>query len=123
MKTNQNGVSVYRIVSIIFLLALIAVLSLPKMFDLNKKQKAEDCIRNMKEIKSACETYMSDRNEVFTGNTGDLVRFKYLKTSFEECPEGSVGDKYIISINKDTREVTVKCPNEGLFKDHVLSTK
>lgn len=120
MKTNQKGVSVYRIVSIIFLLALIAVLSLPKFFDLNKKQKSEDCIRNMKEIKAAVESYMTDRNEAFSGNTGDLVRLKYLKTAYEECPEGSVGDKYIISVNKETREINVKCPNEANNKDHVL---
>ena len=42
-----------------------------------------------------------------------------LKKSYE-CPEKGVGDKYFMEGNYNTGEITVKCPNEAKFPDHVL---
>ena len=120
MKQNQHGIGIYKIFAIIFMLALVFILALPQFYDLNKKEKTEQCINNMKEVKAAAEQYMRDRNELFTGNTGDLIRTKYLKIANEECPEGSVGDKYFISVDPETRKVTVICANQNDYPDHVL---
>ncbi len=127
MRRNEHGISVYTILSILFFAVLIFVLALPMTFDLNKKQKTEECIRNMKEVKKAISAYMIDRNQAFKGSTSDLVRYKYLKTSYEECPEGNINDKYFVSGEGtmvdgtfEPGKITVKCPNEEQFKDHTL---
>lgn len=120
MRHNQYGIGIYKIFALIFMLALIFILALPQFFDLQKREKTEQCIRNMKEVKAAVEQYMRDRDEIFTGNTGDLIRTKYLRIADEECPEGTVGDKYLISVDPETRKVTITCANVNDYPDHVL---
>jgi competence protein ComGC len=90
------------------------------MFDMQKMQKTERCIANMKEVKLAVEQYMRDRDELFTGNTADLNRTGYLKTAFERCPEGAAGDKYTIKVEPETRTIFVFCNNTAEHPDHIL---
>ncbi|MCK9330798.1 MAG: hypothetical protein PHY08_12145 [Candidatus Cloacimonetes bacterium] len=120
MRLNEKGFSIYKILALIFMLALIFILALPQFFDLNQKERTEMCISNMKDVKAAAEQYQRERNEVFTGTVDDLIRTKYLRIAESECPEGSVGDKYHISVDEETLEVTITCPNHSEFPDHVL---
>ena len=115
----MKKVSIYKIISIVAFLVLIFILVIPQKFNVNRKQKTEECLKNMKIIYDAIENYMAERGESFTGTTQDLVRTGYLKKSYE-CPEKSVGDKYFMEGDITTGEITVKCPNEEAFKDHVL---
>jgi len=120
MRLDNYGIGIYWVLTIIFFIVLVFILALPGFFDLDRKENAEQCIRNMDAIKSAVAQYMDDRNEIFTGNTTDLVRTNYLRTANEECPEGSVGDKYQITVDPETREITVQCLNVAQFPDHTL---
>jgi len=91
MRLNQNGFSVYRILSIVFFAIFVLVLTLPNMFDLNKGKKTEDCLKNMKKITEAVKDYISDRGPVTKITVNDLVNGKYLDNS-PECPEENIGD-------------------------------
>ncbi len=120
MRLNENGLSIYKVLALIFMLGLIFILALPQFFDLHQKEKTELCLFNMKEVKLAAEQYMRERNEVFTGTVDDLIRTKYLRIAESECPEGTVGDKYLISVDPETLEVTITCANVADYPDHVL---
>jgi len=120
MSFNRYGIGIYWVLTVIFFIGLVFILALPMFFDLDKKEKTEQCISNMNNVKSAVEQYMHDRNEIFTGTTADLVRTNYLRSAFDECPEGQIGDKYSISVDPETREVTVRCQNVAEFVDHTL---
>jgi competence protein ComGC len=115
-------ISVYKIISVIAVIVLFFILILPSKYNVNKKQKTDECIRNMKTVYEAIEVYMSERGENFAGKAKDLHRMGYLKRSAFECPEKSVGDKYFMEGNYETGEITVKCPHSDKpeFKDHAL---
>lgn len=115
----MKKISIYKIISIIAFLILIFILIIPQKFNVNRKQKTEECLKNMKTIYEAIDNYMIEREEDFIGTTQDLVRTGYLKKSYE-CPEKGVGDKYFMEGNYSTGEITVKCPNESKFPDHIL---
>ena len=115
----MKNVSIYKIISIIAFIILVFILVIPQKFNVNKKQKTEECIRNMKIIYDAIENYMLEHEEDFTGSTQDLVRTGYLKKSYE-CPENGVGDKYFMNGDFTTGEIIVLCPHEEKFKDHKL---
>lgn len=119
MRANQNGFSIYRILSIIFFLGFLFVLMLPQMFDLNKKQKTDDCIKNMKKITEAVQSYVNDRGPVTKLTVADLCSSKYLEIN-PECPEENVGDKYQITIDPVKNTVEVKCANVAKHPDHKL---
>ncbi len=115
----MKKISVYKIISILAFVVLAFILILPQKFNVNRKQKTEECVRNMKTIYEAIEDYMQEREENFTGTAQDLMRMNYLKKTYE-CPENGVGDKYFMEGNFETGEIIVKCPHEVKFKDHVL---
>ena len=115
----MKKISIYKIISLVAFLVLVFILIIPQKFNVNRKQKTEECLKNMNTIYEAIENYMAEREESFIGTTQDLVRTGYLKKSYE-CPEKSVGDKYFMEGNYSTGEITVKCPNEDAFPDHVL---
>ena len=144
MISDSRGFSIYKVISIISFLAMIFVLALPQLFDLESKEKTEQCVKNMEQIYFAVQRYMIERNLEFNANgtedTADLKRMGYLDAILE-CPEKSAGDKYIIEglwteegKNMDPEErkylsdeekkkliqITVKCPWESEFPDHVL---
>lgn len=124
MLKDRNGFGVYKIISIIAFIVLATILLLPQFFNLDKKQKTEQCIKNMKRIEAAVEQYLYERQEDFKGDASDLVRFGYLKKS-SECPEGGPGDKYFITGKFETNEIIVQCPNAVkstplLFRDEIL---
>jgi competence protein ComGC len=121
MKINQTGIGIYKILIVVFLLALIFILALPQVFDLNKRQNTETCIKQMKEIKFHVDKYMRDNNQLFTGTVDDLQRSNYITLVSEtECPAGAIGDKYKIVVDPETRKIEVTCANEAEYPDHVL---
>ena len=125
---NQSGIGIYKILIVVFLVALIGILALPQLFDLDKKEKAESCIANMRDIVSATEKYMRDRDEIFNGTSADLIRTRYIEFPTDECPSGPAGSKYGISVDSETGKVTVTCANyfkhsseaKNKFSDHKL---
>ncbi len=119
MNTNQKGISIYKILSIIFALVFIFILALPNMFDLNKGKKTEDCIKNMKKITEAVQSYVNDRGPVTKITVNDLVNGKYLDNS-PECPEENIGDKYNVIIDPVNNTVEVRCANEAKHPNHKL---
>lgn len=120
----MKKVNIYKIISVLAFAILLFILTLPQTFNVNRKQKTEECIKNMKDIYGAIENYMAEREEDFTGTTRDLLRMNYLKKTYE-CPENGVGDKYYMHGDFETGEIVVTCPNQEKFKDHILpeSTK
>jgi len=115
----MKKLNIYKIISFIAIIILFFILILPQTFNVNKKQKAEQCIKNMTAIHKAIQSYMNEREESFEGSTRDLMRMNYLKTTYE-CPENGVGDKYYMHGDFKTGEVIVTCPHHEKFSDHVL---
>ena len=120
MKLNENGFGIYKIIAIVFFIGLCFILALPMFFNLDEREKTEACLNNMKEVRSAVQQYMDQRNEAFTGNTDDLVRTGFLRTAFTACPSGNAGDKYEIIVDPATRAITIRCLNVRKFPSHVL---
>ena len=115
----MKSFNIYKLISLIALAVLLFILIIPQKYNVNKKQKAEECIKNMNTIYKAIEVYMSEREENFTGTAQDLMRTGYLKKTFE-CPENGVGDKYFMEGIYATNKITVTCPHEAKFPDHKL---
>jgi competence protein ComGC len=115
----MKKINIYKIVSLVALIVLLFILILPQKYNVNKKQKAEECIKNMSTIYKAINAYMVEREENFIGTAQDLMRMNYLKKTFE-CPENGVGDKYFMEGDFETGEITVTCPHAEKFPDHVL---
>jgi hypothetical protein len=121
MLRNSKGFSIYSIISIIAALALIFVLALPSFFNVNRKEKQNECIKNMEETYRAINQYMIDKKVNFKGDAMDLKTTGYLKTIYE-CPEDGIGDKYFMSgtYSPDGNKITVTCPNIKDFPGHVI---
>jgi len=115
----MKKLNIYKIISLVAILVLFFILILPQTYNVNKKQKTEQCIKNMDKIYKAIQSYMIEREENFEGTARDLMRMNYLKKTFE-CPENGVGDKYFMHGDYETGEITVTCPNHDKFKGHVL---
>jgi hypothetical protein len=115
----MKKLNIYKIISLVALVVLFFILILPQTYNVNKKQKAEQCIKNMTTIHKSIRSYMNEREENFEGSARDLMRMNYLKTTYE-CPENGVGDKYYMHGDFETGEIVVTCPNEDKFADHVL---
>ncbi|MCD6181437.1 MAG: hypothetical protein J7K89_03540 [Candidatus Cloacimonetes bacterium] len=115
----MKKITIYKVISVVALLLLAFILILPQKYNVNRKQKTDECIRNMSITYDAIKRYMEDRNESFTGTAQDLKRTGYLKATYE-CPENGVGDKYFMSGDIVTGEIIVRCPHEDKFKDHKL---
>ena len=120
MNLNQKGISVYKILAVIFFLGLIFVLALPQFFDLRTREKTEECINNMKEVRAAAEQYMRDRDMLFVGTVDDLTRTRYLRTSHIQCPDQG---RYTVIVDPEDAKVTVICNNVDRLTDHVLVTE
>lgn len=114
MKLN-----IYKMISLVALVVLFFILILPQTYNVNRKQKTEQCVKNMKDIYAGIEQYMQERDEDFNGTTKDLLRMNYLKKTYE-CPEKAVGDKYYMHGDFETGEITITCPNAKEFDDHIL---
>jgi hypothetical protein len=138
MLRNQNGLSVYTVLSIILFAALIFVLALPNFYNLDKEQNVEDCINNMKEIWVATTDYLRDTNSDFAGDLEVLRTTRkatdnssYYLESTEYCPETSrqkieykVYGKYIADqIGDEIKHnygVIVYCPNLDDYPKHFV---
>ena len=120
MGLNKHGIGIYKVLIVVFFVGLCFILALPLFFNLDARKNTEKCINNMREVRLAVEQYMRDREVLFSGTTADLVRTRYLRAAFEECPEGSAGNKYFISVDPNTREITIRCLMVEKFPDHVL---
>ncbi|MCB5271428.1 MAG: hypothetical protein LHW56_06245 [Candidatus Cloacimonetes bacterium] len=138
MLRNQNGLSVYTVLSIILFAALIFVLAIPNFYNLDKEQNVEDCINNMKEIWVGTTDYLRDTNQDFQGDL-ELLRTtrkamdksSYYLTKKNFCPETArqkneykVYGKYIADqIGDEVKHnygVIVYCPNLAGFPNHFL---
>ena len=75
----MKKVNVYKIISVLAIAVLLFILILPQKYNVNKKQKADECIKNMNTIYKAIANYMAEREEDFTGTAQDLMRMNYLK--------------------------------------------
>ncbi len=115
----MKKLNIYKIISLVALVVLFFILILPQIYNVDKKQKTEECIKNMTTIYKAIQSYMNEREENFEGTALDLKRMNYLKTTYE-CPENGVGDKYFMYGNYETGEIIVTCPNHDKFADHIL---
>ncbi len=107
---DDKGISVYKIISIVGLLALAFILILPQAMDIQRRENAEQCVNNMREIYDAVSRYMNERDEHFSGDTQDLHRTGHLRRAIYVCPSGTPESHYYIEGNKDTREIIVRCP-------------
>ncbi len=116
---KQSGFSIYTVISILAFLALVFILVLPQMFDLDENEKREESIKNMKTIYKAVQSYMEERQTDFTGGDKDLVRTGYLKKTLS-VPGGKPGDKYLIRGIFETGVVSVTSPVADQFPDHKL---
>jgi len=100
MIRNERGFSIYKVITVLSFIVLVFVLALPQFFNLEKKEKTEQCVDNMEKIYRAVQQYMLERNEEFNvtqkQDTSDLKRTGYL-ASVLECPEKGPGDNYMIT--------------------------
>jgi len=138
MLRNQNGISVYTVLSIILFAALIFVLAIPNFYNLGKEQNVEDCINHMKEIWVATTDYLRDTNADFSGDLNILRTTRkamdnrsYYLGSSSYCPETSrqkieyvVFGKYVAeTIGTEVKHnygVIVYCPNLDQYPKHFL---
>jgi len=138
MLRNQNGISVYTVLSIILFIALVFILAVPNFFNLDKEKNLEDCINNMKQIWVATTDYMHDTNADFNGDLSILIKTRkktdpkvtYLSSSLY-CPETSRQKKEYLVYGKYVAEqigteikhnygVIVICPNLAQFPKHII---
>lgn len=138
MLRNQNGISVYTVLSIILFAALIFVLAIPNFYNLDKEQNVEDCINNMKEIWVATTDYVRDTQKDFDGDLESLRKTRkaldpksYYLGSASYCPETArqktdyiVFGKYIADrIGDEVKHnygVIVYCPNMDKYPKHMI---
>ena len=116
MSLNERGFSVYTIISVLLLLALIFVLALPNFFNLDKTKNEEDCINNMKLIWVAATDYMKDHSESFNGDL-NLLRTTAKQTA--ASVDGS-GKKRV----NNYLEKELKCPeSRGSDNEYIVFSK
>ncbi len=120
MLSNTKGISVYTIITIVGVLILAFILLLPQVLDIQRREKTEECIKNMTEIETAIRRYMTEREENFIGDTTDLHRTGYLRRPLYVCPEGTPESQYYTEGNFETGEIIVICPLVDEYPDHVL---
>lgn len=138
MFSNERGFSVYAIISVVLLLALIFVLALPNFFNLDKSKNEEDCINNMKLLWVASTDYMKDNAKDFSGDMA-LLTTLYKKSSpgdhyiaeAPQCPENKGTDanyvvfgKCILENVQGTQKLNygtiVICPNLVRNPKHII---
>jgi len=138
MLRNQNGISVYTVLSIILFIALVFILALPNFFNLDKEKNLEDCINNMKQIWVATTDYMRDTNADFNGDLSLLIKTPkkdapkntYLSSNLY-CPETSHQKKEYLVYGKYVAEqigteikhnygIIILCPNLAQYPKHII---
>jgi len=123
-RLNDKGVSVYTIISIVGLLAIVFILLLPQVMDIQRKENTEKCIKNMREIENAVRRYMNERRENFSGDASYLNRTGYLRRAIYVCPSGTPESHYDIQGVFETGEIIIRCPmymeDPDHYFDHVL---
>ncbi|MDY0217956.1 MAG: hypothetical protein RBR14_01205 [Candidatus Cloacimonas acidaminovorans] len=138
MLRNQNGISVYTVLSIILFIALVFILAVPNFFNLDKEKNLEDCINNMKQIWVATTDYMRDTNADFNGDLSLLIKTPkkddpkntYLSSNLY-CPETSHQKKEYIVYGKYIAEqigteikhnygIIILCPNLAQYPKHII---
>jgi len=138
MLRKQNGISVYTVLSIILLFALIFILALPNFYNLDKEKNIDDCINSMKQIWVGTTDYMQEHHADFTGTVATLAntpklsdpKVKYLN-GMQYCPETArqkneyiVYGKYVAEqIGTETKHnfgVIVLCPNLAGYPKHII---
>lgn len=138
MLRNQNGFSVYTVLSVILFVALVFILAIPNFYNLDTNKNIDDCINNMKTIWVATTDYVKDTQADFNGDISVLTRTKkaadpkspYLQTQ-GFCPEAPrqkesyivygkyVADKTGTEIKKNVGVIII-CPQLAGFSKHIL---
>ena len=138
MLRNQNGISVYTVLSIILFIVLVFILAVPNFFNLDKEKNLEDCINNMKQIWVATTDYMRDTNADFNGDLSLLIKTPkkddpkntYLSSNLY-CPETSHQKKEYLVYGKYVAEqigteikhnygIIILCPNLAQYPKHII---
>lgn len=138
MLRNQNGISVYTVLSVILMIALVVVLAIPHFFNLDKEKNVDDCINNMKELWVATTDYIKDHNTDFGGDINVLLKTRKKsdpsKTYLGDrgyCPETARQKTDYIVFGKYAQDmvgtevrhnigVIVYCPNLSSYHKHYL---
>ena len=138
MLRNQNGISVYTVLSVILFCALVFILAIPNFYKLDKNKNVDDCLNNMKTIWVGTTDYVKDTKADFNGDLSILrstAKVADPKTTYLQadasCPENSrqkenyiVYGKYIADKTgteiKTNVGVIIYCPNLGSFPKHYL---
>jgi len=138
MLLNQRGISVYTVLSVILFLALVFILALPYMYNLDKEKNIDDCTTSMKNIWVAVTDYMTDTKSDFNGDLNllrntrkqnDPKNYYLAETKF--CPESQRQKTEYIVFGKYLEEmvgtelkantgVLVFCPNLADFPKHFV---
>lgn len=137
MLKNQQGSVLFWVLSAILAIALIAILALSGMFNLDPEKNTNDCTTNMKNIWVAANDYVLETQQDFSGDLDQLrnaikpgSKQPYLSEE-KYCPElqgektpYQVFGKHLYEvIDGDTKHysgILVFCPNMLDFPTHVL---
>jgi hypothetical protein len=138
MLPNQRGISVYTVLSIILFAALVFILALPYMYNLDKDKNVDDCTTYMKNIWVAVTDYMADTKQDFNGDLEVLrntrkpgiAKSTYLPEK-KFCPESQGQKQEYIVFGKYMSEmvgtevkantgVLVFCPNLAGYPKHFV---
>ncbi len=137
MLKNQQGSVLFWVLSAVLAIALIAILALSGMFNLDPEKNTNDCTTNMKNIWVAANDYVLETQQDFTGDLDQLrkaskpgAKQTYL-TEEKYCPElqgekitYQVFGKHLTEVldgeTKHYSGVLVICPNVANFSAHVL---
>ncbi len=137
MVKNQRGSVLFWVISAILVIALILILYIPGIFNLDPGKNIDDCTTNMKNIWVAANDYVLDTNQDFKGDLNQLRNTKKLDskstylTEQKFCPELQgekteylVFGKHISEVmdgeTKHYSGILVFCPNLGRFSKHLL---
>lgn len=137
MLLNQRGISVYTVLSIILFAALVFILALPYMYNLDKDKNVDDCTTYMKNIWVAVTDYMTDTKQDFNGdlnmlrNTRKPGKKAYYLAETRFCPESQGQKQEYIVYGKYLEEmvgtelkantgVLVFCPNLEAYPKHFV---
>ena len=137
MLKNQQGSVLFWVLSAVLAIALIAILALSGMFNLDPEKNTDDCTTNMKNIWVAANDYVLETQQDFNGDLNMLrtttkpgSKQPYL-TEEKYCPElqgekteYQVFGKYLYEVidgeTKHYSGILVFCPNIADFPAHVL---
>src|SRR5688572_2088649 len=89
---NSRGFTIVELLVVIVVIAILVALTLPNLFGLQRRARDDDRKNDIKNIKSALETYYSDKN-VYPDQLSDLVP-DYGFSAIPTDPQGGASYTY-----------------------------